>query len=231
MSSAEQYIDMFDAYEQQTLSSSDVQDFNLRLKNDEEFKKAFEQYKREITLIKAISAGEEMREVMENKRGKTINFSPKFLIPLGAVASCLLIFFLIQQSKPDNQALFEAYFEPFPNLISARESINGIDEALKAYSKADFESAIVLFEKNSRTNDTIFFYKAVSLLSIKEAKLALNSLNQIDPESSFHRATIWYKGLAHLLAEQKDSARFYMKQVDMGGSNGKSAQDILKAIQ
>lgn len=230
MSVMEEYMDLFEAYVQGQLSGSEKEEFLQRLKTDEVFKAAFEQYKHQLKVIKALSAGEEMRALMEAEETeeKSARTRWKYWIPMAVAAALILSFFVFGPNKKSTGAeLFDKYFEVFPNLISARDNTTDISEALRAYSKADYSTAIELLEAIPTQSDTVIFYQSISHLAENKPEQALEELRSIQSESTFHQPALWYQGLAHLLMNQKDSVGYYLDKVDEDSNYGKDARKIL----
>lgn len=232
MSAMDKHIDLFDAYERDLLSGPDREAFHERLTTDEKFKTAFEQYQHELKVIRAVSAGEEMRALME--AGEPKKEQPalmRYLIPMGVAAALALLFFVFAPDKqPSSPELFDEYFEAFPNLISARDNTDNLSEALRAYSQADFEAAIKSLQKITPKSDTVIFYRSISHLAMSESKEALQGLNRISAESPFYESALWYQGLAHLLLNQPDSVNYYLNKAGLNSTYGKNAQEIIKAL-
>ncbi len=233
MSAMEEHIDLFEAFTLGQISGPEKEAFLQRLKTDQAFKVAFEQYQHQLKVIKAMSAGEEMRALMEAEEAEENPAKTRwrYWVPLAAVAALILSFFVFGPDKqPTGPALFDEYFEVFPNLISARDNTADISEALRAYGRGDFEKAIQSFQQLPTQNDTVIFYKSISHLSLAEPDEALMGLMSISGESSFYESAIWYQGLAHLLLNQKDSVSHYMNRIDANNAYSKTAQKVLKAL-
>ena len=233
MTLKEQNIDLFDSYQRRKLTEPERKTFDQRLTTDTEFSQAFDEYIGELNVIKAIGAGEEMRAIMANHKEENASgtFRLKYLIPIGIAAGLILAFLFFPNNTNNHKDLFETYYEPFPNLISARDNTSDLAEALNAFSATNYSLAIEKFENLPSETDTILFYQGLSHLSIKETNSALLNLNKISSESPFYEYATWYKGLAHLLANRLDSAEFYLNLVDDNSTHIKESKNILKAIK
>lgn len=228
MSAKEEYIDRFDAYQSDKLSPAEREAFEQQLVDDEAFKADFDSYLTEVAVIKSLAIREEMGEVMSEARDSGKG-RLRYLIPIG-VAAVLTIFLLAlpkKATKPED--LFHQYFEPYPNAISGREVVGGIDNALNSYVAGDYENAITTFDQLA-TTDTVSFYKSISHLALGEAKPALAGFQQIGSGSLFYESTQWYMALGFLLTGEPDSTRVYLNRISNKGVNFEAAQNILEVI-
>ncbi|KYG79641.1 tetratricopeptide repeat protein [Roseivirga echinicomitans] len=230
MSIVDKYIEFFDAYDRNELSQKEVQAFKERIINDEKFRVAYEEYSKQVNLLKALGARDQMRSIMDKEEKRKV-LKLKIFIPLGIAASFLLLMFIFTERKIDNQQLFETYFEPFPNLISSREKVSLLDGGLRAYSNSDYENALKIFRTLSNASDTLYFYQGMSHVSLKRAEEAIDSFDHIGPESYFYLPSVWYKGLSYLLINETDSAAFYIQKADSSGYGDEELHELLNSLK
>ena len=231
MSSLEDHIDLFDNVTKGQLSKEELAAFENRLNQDAKFKAAFDDYNRNINIIKSIGIRNEMRRVMTEANFVGRKHSKlKYLIPLAIAASIsiILIFFPTKTKKPSS--IFDQYFELMPDLITVRAQGLPSNEAMVYYETKKFDRAIQAFIELGN-NDTTQFYKAISQLALKQPELAIEEINQINMESRFFNSAQWYKGLGFLLLNKLDSVDHYMSRIKEGNPNYEASRQILKSIR
>ncbi len=222
------YTDLFDEYIAGALPEDKKLDFENRLTSDAAFKADFDQYKKDLELIRMMGVREEMGEFIKkasstNARSRKL----RYLIPLGLAASITLILLLLPSESIDNRALFDQHFSSYPNRVTSRDGSLGHDMAMNYYDQGLHKEAIAEWDRIALENDTALFYESISQLALGEAQSALSKLNQIKSGSIFASPAIWYKGLAFLLIDQKDSTRYYMQLVSPDSPNRTAAVKIL----
>lgn len=230
MKEESQYLELFDAYQSGELNMKQKEDFEAKLRDDSLFRESYEKFLRNIALIKAMGAGQEMGSMIEQEK-KTRIVNRRYIL-VSALAASVILFFLFnpfaQQSATD---LFNEYYEPYPNILTSRDQFSSLDEAMRAYSTAGYNEAIQEFNKIPFANDTVFFYKSISYLATRQPEQALSELHKIKPTSLFHPAVIWYKGMSHLLIQNIDSVEYYWKQLDENDPNLSKANKILLELK
>ncbi|GAB5525234.1 MAG: hypothetical protein Roseis2KO_31060 [Roseivirga sp.] len=229
MSDMHENIDLFDAYQGKNLSAQELRAFETKLTEDASFNRAYQEYQSQLNLIKAMSAGEEMRSFMEAEE-KPNKAKRRYLIPLGVAAALLLFFFVFSPGKQaTGPELFDEYFEVFPDAVTGRSAASEINKGMALYESGQYEKAIEALSQLT-PNDTTHFYKGQSFLALKNADKALSELNQMEM-TVFSESVIWYKGLSFLLLEERDSASVYLSRAAGASVYQVPASELLKKLK
>lgn len=229
MNSSEDHIELFERYLSGELPQEESQAFDQKLQTDKTFKQQFEAYQLNLNLIRSFNIAEETAEVI--KRKKNSRHYRRWGYSLSALAASLLIFFMLFPKRQNPANLFDAYFQPFPDAVSARSKVLAIDDAMRMYGEGDFIGAKRALGNIEAKSDTIYFYKSISELVLKQPQPALQGLYSVTEASAFYEASTWYRGMAHLLLEQLDSAEYYFDQIKASDPNKAKAESILEQIK
>lgn len=215
MSEKPDHSALFDDYLLDKLSTEDKSSFEKRLEDDKGFMLDFENHKEKVSLIRILGIREEMKSILEEAdvpKIKKKGISLRYIIPLAIAASITLFLVFRPTINVNNKALFEQYFELYPDAISGRDTSSEIHEAMLLYNEERHHEAIAAFEKLS-TNDTINFYRSLSNLALKRPQAAIEGFNAIRDSSMFYVQSQWYKGLSFLLLKQPDSVLASFKNI------------------
>jgi tetratricopeptide (TPR) repeat protein len=210
----EEKEELIEKYFEKSLSAEEQVHFDQYLKTDPEFaaevafqknvKEAIEANKRDDLKLRLKS--------YEQAAGTKRNF------PTWYAAAALLLFsgvaFYFYTREPDSEALYEAYYQSYPNVIAPTvrgENTEDIkNQAFYDYDNGDYEASLKLFseiyEKNK--DDFALFYLSMSLLELGRHEEALASFDKFDlnKNNGFTPFVKWYKSLAYLKTDQKEKA-------------------------
>lgn len=164
-------------------------------------------------------------------------FSP--VLPFFAgILLCLLFFSSCQPSQQDQ--LFDAYFEPYKDILSKRGAIDNASpvllDAMTAYNEKAYDEAITLFQQAQEfdpENPAIPFYLGVSYLAINKPKTAISHFTPVSNQQDliFGAHTAWYLALASLKAGQLDQAIEQMENINRSDSRySQPCAQILAAL-
>ena len=232
MSDSIENTDLFDRAHARQLSAEEKAGFNEKLKSDDDFKEAYEAHVKNINLIKAFSARDEIKHIIEESdTPKKKLFKIRYLIPTAVAAAVALTLIFLPQKAIDNQALFDQYFSPYPNVVTSRADESDLQDAMKLYSSRQFEEALIAFSKLEGTE--VLFYKSLSLLALGRGNEALPGFKSLrdDQDNRFKEASSWYLGLSYLQIKDNDSAIRYLQLVEPTDSKYQDAKEILKALK
>lgn len=180
------------------------------------------------------------KEEEPEKEGRMLPFNIR---PILAVAASLLILlvagYLFIDSTPNNQELFAAYYQPYPNIVnpverSADKNLN--DQGLFYYENGDYFSAIRAFENQLATdpaNVAWKFYRGVSLLQVDKAESAAQDLRQVIQSNNiqFVVPAQWYLGLATLkMGNKGEAVAIFEKLAQSDNGYATKAQRILAEL-
>lgn len=147
----------------------------------------------------------------------------RWIATAGAVIVILLGWIFLYPQEPDYKALFAAYFEPYPDVITEEvknepgELAGDIRNAFRHYNNSDFREAAIAFGQiyQETEEDFAYFYQSVSLMADGNTEQAVNNLeahNWSEPEN-YRTVTQWYIALGYIKLKEKEKAVDYLKKV------------------
>ena len=179
---------------------------------------------------------------------------------LGIAASILLLaglgiggYYYLAENESSR---FEAYFQPYPNVIAEtnRGSSNGganlpagrqgraaigteqTQRAMQWYELGEYASAIAVFDSILASNSTdtvqssLLFYRGIAHLELDQTTQAIQDLDQAteNPNERLAEAAQWYLALAYLRAEQTILAQEKLQAIQTGGGTyAEQARELL----
>lgn len=240
------YIE-FDKYLNNELNSSELESFNLRLNNDDEFKEVFEIYKAlEASLSSTISNEEEeieLRKTLSNlgatyikeetpkKKTKVISLVNYRKLMVAASIALLIGFFIFKDGNPvysdfSNHTALELVVRSGNNdlYVKAEEAFNSknYEEALKQLTTLS----------NIYLNDTeIQLYKGICQLELSnyfEANAIFDKISQ--GNSSLIDTATWYKALTLLKQEKFMECEQVLRSIPESSDQYANAKKLLKKL-
>lgn len=209
-----------DKYFEKGLSANERKQLTEMLENDPELKKELDFRKR----LQGAIHQRERRDLKLFVKGFENNRSNRRYLLYGGVALVLIFIGLVFVRplflKPDPEALYLSYFEPFPNMIApdVRSSETPVDteEAFRLYDTGRYELAARRFHTLALTGteDYLPFYEGISQLAAGNASATIALWEKIIfkdeavPMETYRR---WYLALAYLKTGQKEKA---VKELD-----------------
>lgn len=227
-------IELFDSYLRNALDEVSRRTFEQRMEADEDFRRDFEDYQTAVNVIKAAAAGQHVRSLMTNDRGRVVGL-PRFTFAIGlsiaASVVLLITFFLWPAGKPSPEELFEEHFLPYPNILASRSGSRGdLYTALEEYAIGNYAKAVALMKDVPLKSDTLYFYTGVSSLTLKNTGDAIAALEHVDENSVFHQQVNWYQGLAYLLQGEAEKAKRLLAKIGPSEYKYQEAQSILASL-
>ncbi|MCE7994660.1 MAG: hypothetical protein HEP71_21985 [Roseivirga sp.] len=229
MTIREQNIERYDAYLEGRLSADLEAGFEQRMAEDAELKLDFDKYKQEVFLIKSLGIRDELSDIMKKEPSVKKGISIKYLIPVRVAAALALVWLFLPSKTVEPDLLFDEYFTVYPNAITSRATEGDVYEALASYERREYKKAIGLFN-DLADSDTVSFYRSLSQLELRLPEQAVSGLSSIERSSIFYNPSIWYRGLGFLLTDHRDSAIYYLRQVEKVGPNQEAAREILDQL-
>ena len=237
-------IDKIDKYLKKQLSEQERRDFEQQMENDPDLAK-------EVALQQDVMEGidayfskglkrnlQELEKEIRHNQTEVVRKKRRWFSWVTAIAASVLMVLLagyfILFSKPDNQELFQAYYQPYPNIVApAERSENGADEdtqPFRLYESGNYSAAIPAFEIALETAEeqekpALHFYYGLSLLHLGKTAPAIEHLQLVSKQedSPFALPAQWYQALAFLknndpvrakaiLEELRNSDTIYQKK-------------------
>ncbi|MFD0964812.1 tetratricopeptide repeat protein [Pseudofulvibacter geojedonensis] len=168
--------------------------------------------------IIAIQSRKQLKQKLQGV-GKDINNSKKArkkFFPLSIAASVILLigaFFFFSHS-PNNQELFNEYYNTYPNIYTQKGSENEnktiFEKTMILYDAKQYSLAKQNFEviaaKNTLSDAESFYYGA-TLLELKNTKQAIQQFNGIANDSPLYKDAQWYLALSYIQVNNIDLAK------------------------
>src|SRR5690606_26544599 len=163
------------------LNEEERRRFERELSADKGLKEKYRTVERMLAGLEEVGVRELMEkahsEMPTQRFSKSVRkFVPWTSIAVAASVVMVLLFGLLlwQNSQPENEKLFAAYFEPDPGLVTAMssESQYEFDRAMVDYKIGEYEEAISRWEKLIQTNpenDTLQYFLGTSHLALQQA--------------------------------------------------------------
>jgi hypothetical protein len=227
-------LDIIDEYLAGTLSQENAKAFKERLQTDAKFKDEFDQIKLIIAGIKYAGKIKTLNKIKQientlpeinigHKQQVSLKLNRWYLVAAAILFMILSMWFLIPRKaqKYTTIALYESYFEPYPNVAYPvtryeEQNLTLIQKAFVEYDKKNYSEAIRLFKcsPDYAKNQTTVFYLAVASLANNDSKQAtqlLLSLLQQNPV--LNDKVQWYLGMCYLKENNIDSAITFFKDL------------------
>ena len=151
-----------------------------------------------------------------------------------AVALLIATFFLLKINNPGKQDLFAAYYEKLPNkvvpIVRGDNDMDDLKRAMVAYTSGNYDSAKEYFNDLDDNHPEINMYKGIIALEEGDTDEALAFFEafSMDEGSDYYEEALWYLGLTHLKAENKDAAlELFNKLAERDDYYGQKAQSLL----
>jgi tetratricopeptide (TPR) repeat protein len=171
---------------------------------------------------------------------KVVQFTRKYWY---AAASILLIaliiggFFLLNPGGYSAEKLFKMYYKSGETIGVSRSGNVNMVEALRYFSKNDFQTADGLFDEilaNDPANIAVMYYSGISNIEIKDYQKAILMFESIinNGDNLYTENSEWYLGLSLLASGQieKAEAKFNAIASSPGHFYNKDAKSILEKI-
>ena len=156
-----------------------------------------------------------------------------------SLLTVVLLGYLLLPGTPDTEAMFVAYYEPYPNIINpARRSGGGdtetiLEQAVRSYEAEDYKQAVALFEQGTDPSVGHTFYQAASYLGLGQSADAIPLLQQVaqEDQSVFYEAGLWYLALSHLKEGNTAEAKTHLTALtERGNDYATEAEEVLSSL-
>ncbi len=212
----EETYTLFDAYFSDDLDTEEKMQFEQKLKQDESFNSAFQEYK----LLNLGIQEKGMRE-MVNDFQEELETHKKPKNPFGyayAIAATLVIItgimaWIIFFTQDPAQRLYAATFKPDPGLPTTMGEQSNYEfyEGMVNYKRAEYDKAIERWAPlyaQSPNNDTLNYFLGVANLASDKTVEAKNYLehSKTQKQSIFYEDALYYLALTQIKANELDAA-------------------------
>ncbi len=210
-------MELFDQYLNDKLSKLEKNNFELRLQQDEVFRKDFELHKKAIKAIEFAAIKEKIHTIgREAQQTKTVSL--RTVLTLAASITLLVgaYFFLTDNysSGTNYEHIYASidFKDPgLPTLMGEAEVKHGLDDFMIAYKLNKYDEAREIGQQlleEKPGNDTVQFYLAMIHYEKEEMEKAAEILVGIeDPGTSIGQKSEWYLAMIDLKNGDIESAR------------------------
>ena len=253
MGQEERDLELVSDYLYDRLNDMERLAFERRLREDESFKVFYEEIKLMIKGIGSYGRRENLQKVqlLEEVLSKGSEDLPrsgsrKLFYWMAAAVFALVVVssvFLLQPSRPSALALFESYYDPYPNVFEPIE--RGAEEehpslkkkAFIAYENSRFNEASGFFETLLSTTDETgrdiaLLYLGICYIELGQELEALDCLGKIGEKGVLHNQGQWYMALVFMKRNETDNAKMILEELEKTGESYYSgrAQEILDQL-
>jgi tetratricopeptide (TPR) repeat protein len=242
------YTELIDSYVNGEMDEASRKKFEAELKVnrdlaleynlEKDLSKSLEQEDMIDFRAKCIEAQEEVN-LAEKKLVKIVHITRKYWY---AAASVLLVGLIIGGMLLFNpggyspEKLFRMYYSS-ETLGPSRSGNVDMVEALRCFSKNDFQTAEKLFDEilaNDPSNIAVKYYSGISNIEVKNYPKAIQMFDSIvyDGDNLYVDNAEWYLGLTYLAAQQVEQANVIFTKIaaDNEHDYNAKAKDILEKI-
>lgn len=244
----ENYI-LFESYLSNEISEDEIAAFELQLKNDEEFKQAFNTYKELSSFLEHKFENEEAsaafkenlkgisdkhfasKETVVEPRQKSKTFSFYKYAIAASVALLIGVFAFNQLSTPS--------FNDYNSYDAISLTVRGGEDALlkqaeDAFNSKDFteaEKAFTQLLKGNDSNTELKLYKGIALLELDKFIEADMMLEELSKTSSVYKnKAIWYLALSKLKQKENDACLEVLKTLPEEAEDYTKAQKLIRKL-
>lgn len=159
----------------------------------------------------------------------------QWIIGVAAIFLVIVLFWW-WNNPPSTQKLFAQYYEPYSNIIAPLEkgeiATQDFEKAFQTYELKNYEEAIQLLNQLTIQNDTVYFYRGLSNLSLENLNDASNDFEEIKISDQFYEPAQWYLALAYLKNDERSKAIELFEKISLNQKSffQKKAIEILEEL-
>lgn len=247
MNTDKERLDLIEHYLQDKLSDAEVAEREWLLKEDPDFRDAFEKHQLVIEGIKYAGRNELLRafrKIEEKNYGKGLGRTRslrKYYIGVAASIGILLLSYVSIQEfyfkTPEKIAA--SFFEPYPVLVggatrSAGGEKSSLELAMSLFEGERYIQAIGIFRSLDapESEELVEFYLANAYQATHNYSESIKIYKQIISENGiFKEQAEWYLALAYLATEElKMAENLLVAMKDSGDNYAENADKVLNSI-
>lgn len=236
MESEEKDIRTIDSYLDKELTGSEKETVEKRLETDPGFRALMDEIKLFREGSEVVFRGQ-VRDFLEKKDqemgpvkepgGKQIKIGRlQWMYGVAAAIILFVVGYILLQitfsSSPTSAELFEAYYEPYPNLIEAQQrgesnkSMEELDMAISNYESGNYMEAAAGFSRldDKEKEGLVWLYEGISYIESDSIDQAIASLKEARKrEVTLEWQCQWYQGLAYLKFDHNNEAKIIFEKL------------------
>ncbi|MGD1848721.1 MAG: tetratricopeptide repeat protein [Salibacteraceae bacterium] len=211
-----------------TLSAEERQEFEQELRTNADLRQALALEKESRALL-GDAPRMELRELVAQV-GKAyhqehLSTKPRYrwwwqAAVVAVLVGVAVVIGWLSQNPSSNEALFAAYYEPYPAYITQRSADSAQTDPVKIglalYEKGDYAAAKKQLEQVAGApGQQAIFYRGICALELGESTAAVPLFEQViaDADNFYVEQATWYLALAYLQEGQVEAAKQQLKKI------------------
>ncbi len=217
-------FDLIEAYLENRLEDSALQEFKDRLKTDSDFSEEVEKHRmlhKAMTDDEALQFRKKLIRFENSESNTAMRKTGTFKIGWKVAAIIAVIvglgIFYFYQNTSSTTPRFENYFKPYP----LEDTVRGIQNenfksALDAYDQGKYDTAIPLLKEliaKMPDADELRLYLGCSYLKMDLTQKALSEFNILTENATYGEQAKWYSAMSYLKLNQKDKTIALLEEI------------------
>jgi hypothetical protein len=214
---------LLEKYFEGQLSTDEKQLFDEALKNDEDFKTAFEfekDVKDGIHLLERDSLKKMLKGFEEKPQKKVIHLRNWLWLGAAAMLTIGISLWLSFDNQANSDELYLSYYQTYPNVVAPIVRGENIQDekhkAFEAYEQEKYQLASTLFHQifEKAKEEYAVFYEAQSYFGLGKTQKGiqlLENFNFSDGRYPFKTQQQWYLALGYLKLKNLEKAKQYLQ--------------------
>ncbi len=236
-------IKLIERYFEQSLSETELKDFQRRLEIDEEFAQAFlleKDVMEGIEVLGNLNLKKDLKKIykeeIEEKRTTQSKVIPRRMWLVAAASIAILFVALWFFTRPPTPGqLYATYFQPEFDFVEKGNENELIVEAEMALKDGAYQRAIPILDQLldlNPQNTEYLLAKGIALIESEKFTEGINLLTMVGKNSPYAKPeTQWYHGLALLKQGLLKESHLILKQIPAQSSRYKQAEELAKKIK
>ena len=235
---SQELLESVERYVNGNMAKEELIAFELKLKNDENFKTQVEDIKTLLFGIESQALKEELDYFHKDlsKDSPQKSQSKVRFLHLKKIAAAAIVIIAISNfwlfNKSSNEKLYDTFFSPDPGLATTMSGNSNFEfyDAMVNYKHGDYKVAISKWKAIHNIkpkNDTLNYFLGVALMANNNESEAIAYLEKATKSShtSFKNDAYYYLGLAYLKEGAIEKAKSSLEQ-----SNSNNSKALLSAL-
>lgn len=210
--------ELIEAYLKGELSETNTKEFEILMEKDHRLKTEVDQFKQLFDGFERLREREQLKKYFKKWDAKIDRKKkPKNWIYSAVAILMLACCFYFNSSSKDNNALFAAYYQPYPNVIKpitrgGTKSDSQIDKMMFLYESQQYNTLIPML-KSKNENAQWNFYLGIAYLASDDTNEALKCFHRIKKGDNFYHQKLWYTALSYLKIDQEEDCIALLKEI------------------
>ncbi|HYG39670.1 MAG TPA: tetratricopeptide repeat protein [Cytophagales bacterium] len=217
-----EYLEEIDLYLNGSLSDTEMEVFEERLKSDPQLAYEVERHKIARSIIKSASLREKLdflgRDEFTSKKQGILNKYSIVVKILAVIVLFGLTVFVFELFTLNNDVLFENQYSVYQLNLSGDKPPSH-SSVLYSFTSQNYQDVINIYENKSLESNEDTFLSGISYLELNRAEKAIENFLKIltqaqkGGENDYFGDAEYYTGLAYLKINQIDAAYWYFSKI------------------